>query len=89
MTLANEHHIPTVLFCGNGDHRANQLATFSFEVTDERPYDTQNIQYTSFFGKLLLLMEYIVDAFTHVERKPATLVDCWFCLCLKIGFASS
>ncbi len=43
MTLANEHHIPTVLFCGNGDHRANQLATFSFEVTDERPYDTQNI----------------------------------------------
>jgi len=69
MALANEHHIPTVLFCGNGDHRANQLATFSFEVTDERPYDTQNIQYTSFFGKLLLLMEYIVDAFTRVETE--------------------
>ncbi|ROY45573.1 MurR/RpiR family transcriptional regulator [Enterococcus casseliflavus] len=69
MALANEHHIPTVLFCGNGDHRANQLATFSFEVTDERPYDTQNIQYTSFFGKLLLLMEYIVDDFTHVEKE--------------------
>jgi len=38
-------------------------------VTDERPYDTQNIQYTSFFGKLLLLMEYIVDAFTRVEKE--------------------
>ena len=64
MQLANDHQIPTVLFCGNGEHRAHQLANFSFGVTDERPYDTQNIQYTSFYGKLLLLMEYLVEAFT-------------------------
>ena len=30
---------------------------------------TYQLQYTSFFGKLLLLMEYIVDAFTHVEKE--------------------
>lgn len=64
MQLVNDHQIPTVLFCGNGEHRAHQLANFSFGVTDERPYDTQNIQYTSFYGKLLLLMEYLVEAFT-------------------------
>ncbi|WP_430609331.1 MurR/RpiR family transcriptional regulator [Enterococcus sp. DIV0876] len=70
MTLAQNHQIPTVLFCGNGDHSANQLATYSFEVTDERPYDTQNIEYSSFFGKLLLLMEYIVTVITTTEKKP-------------------
>ena len=44
MQLANDHQIPTVLFCGNGEHRAHQLANF--------------------YGKLLLLMEYLVEAFT-------------------------
>lgn len=28
MQLANDHQIPTVLFCGNGEHRAHQLANF-------------------------------------------------------------
>lgn len=70
MALAQTHHIPTILFCGNGEHSANQLATYSFEVTDERPFDTQNIEYSSFFGKLLLLMEYIVDVFTTTEKTP-------------------
>ncbi len=70
MTLAQQNHIPTILFCGNGDHSANQLATYAFEVTDERPFDTQNIEYSSFFGKLLLLMEYIVAAMTVTEKTP-------------------
>ncbi len=70
MTLAQQNRIPTILFCGNGDHSANQLATYTFEVTDERPFDTQNIEYSSFFGKLLLLMEYIVAAMTVTEKTP-------------------
>ncbi len=70
MTLAQQNRIPTILFCGNGDHSANQLATYAFEVTDERPFDTQNIEYSSFFGKLLLLMEYIVAAMTVTEKTP-------------------
>lgn len=70
MRLAQENQIPTILFCGNGEHSANQLATYTFEVTDERPFDTQNIEYSSFFGKLLLLMEYIVAAMTVTEKTP-------------------
>ena len=42
-----------------------KAATIIFEVADERPLDSQNIKYNGFFGKLLLLMEYIVQEFTR------------------------
>jgi DNA-binding MurR/RpiR family transcriptional regulator len=57
--------IPTILFTGNSQSRATESATIIFEVADERPLDSQNIKYNSFFGKLLLLMEYIVQEFTQ------------------------
>lgn len=68
MTFCQERGIPNILFTGNLDSRAKQLATISFEVADERPLDSQNIKYNSFFGKLMLLLEYIVQEF--VEESP-------------------
>ncbi|WP_368252466.1 MurR/RpiR family transcriptional regulator [Enterococcus sp. 2201sp1_2201st1_B8_2201SCRN_220225] len=65
MSFSQEHKIPTILFTGNSHSRATDAATIIFEVTDERPLDSQNISYNSFFGKLLLLMEYIVQEFTE------------------------
>lgn len=68
MTFCQERGIPNILFTGNLDSRAKQLATISFKVEDERPLDSQNIKYNSFFGKLMLLLEYIVQEF--VEESP-------------------
>lgn len=65
MHFSRERMIPTILFTGNSQSRATESATIIFEVADERPLDSQNIKYNSFFGKLLLLMEYIVQEFTQ------------------------
>lgn len=65
MTHSKENNIPIILFTGNGQHRANTLASLVFEVEDERPLDSQNTHYNSFFGKLLLLLEYIVEEFVQ------------------------
>ena len=65
MQFSQERMIPTILFTGNSQSRATEAATIVFEVADERPLDSQNIKYNSFFGKLLLLMEYIVQEFTQ------------------------
>lgn len=63
MNLVAQHQIPCILFTGTGFHTANEIAQIVFEVEDEHPLDTQNISYNSFFGKLMLLLEYIVDKF--------------------------
>ncbi|GCF94350.1 transcriptional regulator [Enterococcus florum] len=63
MTFCQEQNIPNILFTGNLNSRAEELAAISFEVEDERPLDSQNIKYNSFFGKLLLLLEYCVQEF--------------------------
>ena len=65
MQFSQERSIPTILFTGNSQSRATKAATIIFEVADERPLDSQNIKYNGFFGKLLLLMEYIVQEFTR------------------------
>ncbi|MGO3610533.1 MAG: SIS domain-containing protein, partial [Enterococcus sp.] len=65
MQFSKERQIPTILFTGNSQSRATEAASIIFEVTDERPVDSQNVTYNSFFGKLLLLMEYIVQEFTQ------------------------
>lgn len=65
MTLCRDNEIPNILFTGNGQSRAGELATLLFEVADENPLDTQNIKYNGFFGKLLLLLEYIVQEFVR------------------------
>ena len=65
MTFCQERNIPNILFTGNLHSRAEQLATISFEVEDELPLDSQNIKYNSFFGKLMLLLEYIVQEFVQ------------------------
>lgn len=65
MQFSQERNIPTILFTGNSQSRAVQFSNFIFEVADERPLDSQNIKYNSFFGQLLLLMEYIVQEFTQ------------------------
>lgn len=67
MHFSKDHGIPTILFTGNSQSRATEAASIIFEVTDERPLDSQNIKYNSFFGKLLLLMEYIVQEFTKTN----------------------
>ncbi|MGO3728777.1 MAG: MurR/RpiR family transcriptional regulator [Enterococcus viikkiensis] len=68
MHFSKEHQIPTILFTGNSHSRATEAASIIFEVADERPVDSQNVTYNSFFGKLLLLMEYIVQEFTHKNQ---------------------
>lgn len=67
MHFSSEHNIPTILFTGNSHSRGTEAASIIFEVADERPMDSQNIKYNSFFGKLLLLMEYIVQEFTATD----------------------
>lgn len=68
MQFSQERQIPTILFTGNSQSRATEAASIVFEVSDERPLDSQNIKYNSFFGKLLLLMEYIVQEFTAADQ---------------------
>lgn len=63
MTFCQEHQIPNILFTGNSNSRATELATVTFSVADERPFDSQNIKSNSFFAKLMLLLEYIVEEF--------------------------
>lgn len=63
MAFCTEQQIPNILFTGNLHSRAAELATITFEVADERPLDTQNIKSNSFFGKLMLLLEYITEEF--------------------------
>lgn len=67
MQFSQDRNIPTILFTGNSQSRATEAATIIFEVADERPLDSQNIKYNSFFGKSLLLMEYIVQEFTKTN----------------------
>ncbi|MGX7204381.1 MurR/RpiR family transcriptional regulator [Enterococcus pingfangensis] len=68
MQFSQEKNIPTILFTGNSQSRATKFATIIFEVADDRPLDSQNIKYNGFFGKLLLLMEYIVQEFTQKNQ---------------------
>ncbi|MHC5227828.1 MurR/RpiR family transcriptional regulator [Enterococcus sp. LJL99] len=63
MIYFKESKVPIVLLTGKGNHSANDLAEIIFEIEDERPLDTQNIGYNSFFGKLMLLIEYMVEEF--------------------------
>ncbi|PAB00012.1 MurR/RpiR family transcriptional regulator [Enterococcus canintestini] len=67
MRFCQEKGIPNILFTGNKESLAAELATIIFEVPDERPLDSQNIHSNSFFGKLLLLLEYIVQEFSQDE----------------------
>ncbi|MEQ3452142.1 SIS domain-containing protein [Enterococcus cecorum] len=63
MKYCHLKHVPNILFTGNPTSRCGLLSDITFEVSDESPLDRQNIHYTSFFGKLILLFEFIVQEF--------------------------
>lgn len=55
--------IPTVIFTGDKNSRASLLSDYIFITDDKNKYDTQNIQYTDYFGNLLNTFEFFVDEF--------------------------
>ena len=55
MHFSRERMIPTILFTGNSQSRATESATIIFEVADERPLDSQNIKYNSFFRQAAIV----------------------------------
>lgn len=63
MSLCQKFQIPVVAFTSQTDSRVKELSDHYFEVTDDEQLDTYNRYYSSFFGKLLLLLEYIVQKF--------------------------
>lgn len=63
MELCHKYKIPIIAFTSQSYSRAKELATHYFEVADDEQLDTYNRNYSSFFGKLLLLLEYVVQQF--------------------------
>lgn len=63
MALCHKYKIPVIAFTSPSDNRVKELADHYFGVADDEQLDTYNRHYNSFFGKLLLLLEYIVQEF--------------------------
>lgn len=63
MELCRKYRIPIFAFTSQSDNRVKKIANYFFEVSDDGQLDTYNRNYSSFFGKLLLLLEYVVQKF--------------------------
>ncbi len=65
MALCSRYEIPTIAFTSPSENRVKELADYYFEIGDDEALDTYNRHYNSFFGKLLLLLEYVVQEFVR------------------------
>lgn len=63
MEFIKQYNVPIILFTGNEQSEAHRLADITFLVEDDRKMDGQNKEFNSFFGKLLLVIEYFVYDF--------------------------
>ncbi len=68
MQFSQEKNIPTILYPQAIVNPVQQNLQQSFLKILMTGPNSQNIKYNSFFGKLLLLMEYIVQEFTQKNQ---------------------